>query len=103
MAAAAPITTKLLVIITQLQVQITALQNAVPAAAVTPPAGAAPAVFADTPQTLCANDLIDYSTKRGSAIVKQGCKALKDKALTNGFALTPDQTVIFVETFHCLP
>jgi hypothetical protein len=49
---------------------------------------------------LGADGLIDYSTKRGSAIFEQGCKALDDKALTNGFAMTPNQTVIFVEAFH---
>jgi hypothetical protein len=47
-----------------------------------------------------ADDMIDYSTKRGSAIFEQGCKALDNMALTNGFAMTPDQTVIFVEAFH---
>jgi hypothetical protein len=92
----APSTAKLLAIITQLQVQILALQNTAPAAAAAPPADAAPVVFADTPQTLGANDLIDYLAKRGSAIFEQGCKALDNKALTNGFAVTPDQTVIFV-------
>ncbi len=76
------------------------MQNVTPAAAAAPPAGAAPVVFTDMPQTLGANDLIDYLTKRGSAIFKQGCKALNEKALTNGFAMTPDQTVIFVEAFH---
>jgi hypothetical protein len=42
------------------------------------PAGPAPAtvVFADTPQSLYANDLIDYSTKQGSSIYEQGCKTL---------------------------
>ncbi len=55
-------------IITILQVQIDALQNAAPAAAAAPPASTATMVFADTPQTLGANDLIDYSTKRGSTI-----------------------------------
>jgi hypothetical protein len=35
-----------------------------------------------------------------SAIFEQGCKALDNKALTDGFAMTSDQTVIFVETFH---
>ncbi len=63
MAAAALITAKLLAVITQLQVQITALQNAAPVAAAAPPAGAAPVVFADMPQMLGANDLIDYSRK----------------------------------------
>ncbi len=30
----------------------------------------------------------------------QGCKALDNKALTDDFAMTPNQTVIFVEAFH---
>jgi hypothetical protein len=87
-------------IITTLQAKIVALQNAAPAAAAAPPAGAATMVFADTPQTLGANDLIDYSTKQGSTIFKQGCKPLDDKALTDGFAMTPNQTIIFVEAFR---
>jgi hypothetical protein len=49
---------------------------------------------------LGANDLINYLTKQGSAIFKQGCKALGNKALADGFAMTPDQTVIFIEAFH---
>jgi hypothetical protein len=57
---------------------------------------AATVVFADMPQTLGANDLIDYLTKRGSTIFKQGCKPLNDRALTDGFAITPNQTIIFV-------
>ena len=57
-------------------------------------------VFANMPQMLGSDDLIDYSIKRGSTIFEQGCKPLDDKALTNGFAMTPDQTVIFVEAFH---
>ncbi len=52
------------------------------------------------PQMLGADDLIDYLAKQGSAIFEQGCKALNDKALTNGFAMTPNQTVIFVKAFH---
>jgi hypothetical protein len=52
------------------------------------------------PQMLGTNDLIDYSTKKGSTIFEQGCKPLDDKALTVGFAMTPDQTVIFVKAFH---
>jgi hypothetical protein len=71
-----------------------------PVAATAPPAGAAPVVFTDTPQTLGANDLFDYSMKRRSAILEQGCNALDGKALTNGFAMAPGQTVIFVEAFH---
>ncbi len=57
-------------------------------------------VFADMPQMLGTNDLIDYSTKKGSRIFEQGCKPLDDKAFTNGFAMAPDQTAIFVEAFH---
>ncbi len=56
--------------------------------------------FATTPQALNAKDLIDYLTKQGSAIFKQGCKTLDDKALVEGFAMTPDQTVIFVDAFY---
>jgi hypothetical protein len=100
MAAPASTTAKLMAIITTLQAQIVALQNAAPAAAAAPPAGAATVVFANTPQMLGANDLVDYLTKQGSTIFEQGCKPLDDKALTNGFAMTPDQTVIFVEAFH---
>ena len=65
MAAPTPTTAKLMAIITTLQVQIVALQNAAPAAAAAPPAGAATVVFADMPQTMGTNDLIDYSKKEG--------------------------------------
>jgi hypothetical protein len=100
MAAPAPTTAKLMAIITTLQAQIVALQNAAPAAAAAPPAGAATVVFANMPQMLGIDDLINYSTKRGSTIFEQGCKSLDDKTLTNGFAMTPNQTVIFIEAFH---
>jgi hypothetical protein len=80
MAAPAPTAAELMAIITQLQAQIVALQNVAPAAAAAPPAGAAPVVFANMPQTLGADDLINYLTKQGSAIFKQGCKALDNKA-----------------------
>ncbi len=63
-------------------------------------AAATPVVFADTPQMLGVKDLIDYSTKRGQLIYKQGCKALDNKALTNGFNMIPNETVIFVEAFQ---
>ncbi len=91
-----PTTAKLAAIITQLQVQ----SNAASAAAAAPPAGTAPVVFADMPQMLGANYLINYLTKQGSAIFKQGCKAPNNKALTDGFAMTPDQIFIYVEAFH---
>ncbi len=58
-------------------------------------------VFANMPQTLGADDLINYSTKQGSTIFEQEYKPLDDKALTDNFAMTPDQTIIFVEVFHC--
>jgi hypothetical protein len=100
MAALAPTTAQLMAIISTLQAQIVALQNAAPAAAAAPPADAATVVFANMPQMLGTNDLIDYSTKRGSPIFEQGRKPLDDKALTNGFAMTPGQSVIFVKAFH---
>jgi hypothetical protein len=100
MAAPTTTTAKLMAIIATLQVQIVALQNVAPSATAAPQAGTATVVFADTPQTLGTNDLIDCSTKRGSTIFKQGYKPLNDKALTDSFAMTPNQTIIFVEAFH---
>jgi hypothetical protein len=70
-------------LIAMLQAQVNALSAAAPAAAVP-----TPVIFADTPQMLNSDNLIDYSTKRGSSIYEQGCKALEDKALTNGFGMT---------------
>jgi hypothetical protein len=78
-----------------LQATQQAAPNVVAAAPVAPVV-----TFAVTPQALNAKDLINYSTKQGSAIFDQGCKALDDKALANVFAMTLDQTVIFVEAFH---
>jgi hypothetical protein len=52
----------------------------------------------DTPQSLHANDLVDYSTKRGSGIYEQGCKTLDNKALTSGLGMTPNQAVVFVQS-----
>ncbi len=72
MAAPAPTTAKLMAIITMLQAQIVALQNAAPAATAAPSAGAATVVFADMPQTLGANDLIDYSKKEGQPFLSKG-------------------------------
>jgi hypothetical protein len=86
--AAAPTTAELMAMMSQLQAQIVAFQNAAPAAAAAPPAGAASVVLANITQMLGTDDLIDFSTKQGSAIFKQGCKALDNKALTNGFAMT---------------
>ena len=76
------------------------MQNAAPAIQAAPAAAATPVVFTDMPQMLGVDDLIDYSTKRGQLIYNQGCKALDDKALTNGFNMIPNETVIFVEAFQ---
>jgi hypothetical protein len=46
--------------------------------------------FADTPQTLNSDDLLDYSSKTGISTYNQGCKALEDKAIAGGFGMTPD-------------
>jgi hypothetical protein len=79
MAAPAPTLVDLRALIQALQAQ-NALQRAALFAA--PVASSAAVVtFADTPQTLNASDLLDYSTKRGSNIYEQGCKALDDKLL----------------------
>jgi hypothetical protein len=59
-----------------------------------------PVIFADTPQTLEVENLIDYGTKRGTEICKQGCAPLDDKSLTNGFNMMPDQTVTFIEALQ---
>jgi hypothetical protein len=97
--ATAPTTAELQALIQQLQAQVQALQNAAATAATVAPVAttAAPSVvvFADTPQTLGADDLIDYSSKRGSEIYKQGIAALDDKSLTGGFNMTANQTVVF--------
>jgi len=96
--ASTPTPAELQALILQLQTQVATLTSG---AATAGPAPAA-VVFADTPQSLYANDLIDYSTKRGSSIYEQGCKTLDDKALTNGFSMTPNhQMVVFVEALTC--
>jgi hypothetical protein len=60
-----------------------------------------PVVFADTPQRLEVESLIDYGMKRGAEIYRQGCAPLDDKSLTDGFNMTPDQVVMFVQAFQC--
>jgi hypothetical protein len=74
MAAAAPTTAELLALILQLQSQVATLTSGAATAGPAP----ANAVFADTPQSLYADDLIDYLTKWGSSIYEQGCKTLDD-------------------------
>jgi hypothetical protein len=83
---------KLQALILTLQTQVSALAAAAPA-----PAATTAVVFADTPQSLNSDNLIDYSTKKGESIYKEGSKAFEDKALTEGFGMTPGQTVVFVE------
>ena len=92
MANQPPTVQELQALIIALQGQVTALQNAAPAV---PAAPTAAVLFAETPQTLGVDDLIDYSTKRGKDIYNHGCEALDDNALTNGFNMTPNETVVF--------
>ena len=88
-------------ILLALQGQVTALQNAAPVAPAAPTAATPTVVFAKTPQTLGVNDLIDYLMKRGKDIYNQRCEALDNKALTNGFNMTPNETVIFIQALEC--
>ena len=73
---------------------------AVAPAAITTTAAPSVVVFAKTPQTLGVDDLINYSMKRGTDIYNQGCEALDNKALTNGFNMTPNETVVFIEALE---
>ena len=92
MSATPPTVADLQALIVTLQTQVSALVAAAPA-----PAATTAVVFADTPQSLNSDDLVDYSTKKGESIYKEGSKALEDKALTEGFGMTPGQTVVFIE------
>ena len=103
--AATPTDAELQALIQQLQTQVLALETAAAAAATAAPAATATTaatsvvVFTDTPQTLGAEDLINYSSKRGSEIYKQGIAPLDDKSLTDGFNMTTNQNVIFTKAF----
>jgi hypothetical protein len=99
MAAPAPTVVDLQALIKALQAENALLQAALSAAHAA--STAAVVTFADIPQTLNTNDLLDYLTKRGSSIYEQGCKALDNKALAGGFGMTTDQTVVFVEAVSC--
>jgi hypothetical protein len=98
-----PTAAELQALILQLQAQVLALETAAATTAPTVPAATTAAatvvVFPDTPQTLGVDDLIKYSSKRGSDIYKQGIAPLDDKALTDGFNMTANQTVVFTEAF----
>jgi hypothetical protein len=99
MVAPAPTVADLQALIQALQAQNALLQADLSAA---PAAGAAAVVtFADTPQTLNADDLFDYLTKRGSSIHEQGCKALDNIPLAGSFGMTTDQSVVFIEAVSC--
>jgi hypothetical protein len=82
--------------IKELSALIVALQAQVNALRAAPTA----VVFAETTQTMEVDNLIDYLTKRGAEIYKQGCTPLDNKSLTKGFNMTPNQTVTFVEAFQ---
>ncbi len=72
-------------LVIELQGEVLALQTAAATAATAAPAATtttaatSAVVFADMPQTLGAEDLIDYSLKQGSEIYKQGIAPLDDK------------------------
>ncbi len=70
MAANAPTMEELLALVQTLQGQVAALTAAV-AVPSAPVAAPAPVAFADTPNVVEVGDLIDYSTKRGSAIYEK--------------------------------
>jgi hypothetical protein len=55
--------------------------------------------YACTLWTLNSDDLLDYSSKAGISTYNQEVKPLEDKALADGFGMTSDQTIIFVEAF----
>jgi hypothetical protein len=90
---------ELLALVQTLQGQVAAL-TAAAAAAPAPVAAPVPVAFADTPNVLEVDDLINYSTKRGSAIYDKGIQALDDKALTDGFSMTQAQTVVLIEALQ---
>ena len=98
MSAATPTTAELQALITTLQTQVATLTSTAATTSTTATPMPAAIVFADTPQSLNAEDLLDYATKRGSSIIyEQGCKTLDDKAIINGFSMTADQTVVSIE------
>jgi hypothetical protein len=86
------------VLITTLQAQVSALTAAAPA-----PAATTAAIFADMPQTLNSDELSDYSTKKGESSYKVGSKTFNIKTLIEGFRMTPDQTMVFIEALTRCP
>jgi hypothetical protein len=91
-----------------LQNQLNAIQNAPPqpeggasagaGVALAPlPGRANPTTFSLTPATTNLEGLIDYSSKLGQSIYKQGCKKLTKDI---GFKMMPFTTAAFVKTFE---
>jgi hypothetical protein len=80
---------------TDLATQLNTLQNAGVAAQITAPAPQAP-TFALTPATSNLTGLLDYSSKLGGHVYKEGCKKLTND---EGFAMTPATTATFVKVF----
>jgi hypothetical protein len=68
MANQQPTVQELQALILALQAQVQALQDVALAIQAAPAAAATPVVFADTPQMLGVNDLINYLTKKGQLI-----------------------------------
>ncbi len=76
--------------------QINTLQAAAATAATAPTAATVVVTFALTPATSNLTGLLDYSSKLGGPIYKEGCKKLTDD---EGFAMTPATTAAFVKVF----
>ena len=97
MAQQAPTVQELLALIQKLRNQVDTLNKA---ATTGTTATTATVVFVDTPNTLEVENSIDYNTKQGASIYEQGCQALDDKAFTEGFSMSINQSVVFVEALH---
>ena len=86
---------------TNMGTQLNALQaNPTAAQAATTHAAAAQAVaipFALTPATSNLTGLIDFASKLGTMVYKEGCKKLSDD---EGFSMTPATTSAFVKAFN---
>ena len=100
MSNQAPTIQELKALITTLKQRVTDLQNVAPVFQAALAAAATLVVFPNFPQTLGVDDIIDYSKKLGKDIYEKECKALDDKALIDGFNMTPIETVVFVEAFE---
>ncbi len=97
-AANNPTIAKLFTLVATLQQEIATLRQQQTQQPMAPAAN--PVVFANTPQTLEVENQIDYGTKRGAEIYKQGCTPVNDKSLTDGFNMTPNQVVTFIDAFQ---